>query len=375
MRRVLLVSLVAATLVVAGCGSDSEGGGSGESSEPIQIGFVGDLTGPVAPYSKASLEGAKIAVAEANEAGGVKGRKIELKVYDDKNNPIQTVNIAKRTASTVPALIVASGSANVLAAGPVIERAGIPFIATVSSNAAVTGSGWKWVNRVHLSDADQVKEVIAYGAQTMKLKRFAVIHDTSDLGRGGQKLVKDNLAALGMELVSDQSYAPETNDFSTQINALREAKPDAVVFWGLLDQGSRIAEQMQSLGMRDVQLLGGGGLVSDEFIKLAGKASEGTIAAWAYVDPDNQVFTSLAAKYEKAAGRPPDVFAAQSYDGARILIDALKRAGTEPEPLQKAIRATRYSGAVGDIGFDATGQNTRTIHLGQVKDGKWTLLK
>jgi branched-chain amino acid transport system substrate-binding protein len=147
------------------------------------------------------------------------------------------------------------------------------------------------------------------------------------------------------------------------------------VFWGTLDAGARIAEQMRSLGMDDVQLLGGGGLVSNEFIELAGKASEGTVAAWAYVDPDNATFKQMADRYQRDAKREPDVFAAQSYDGTRILLDAIRKAGTEAEPLQQAIRATRYSGAVGDISFDDTGQNVRTIHLGEVKDGEWTLIK
>lgn len=372
MRRVLMAVAVAAMVLIAGCGSGTGGGGSGGS---IQIAFIGDLTGPVAPYSKASLEGVKIAFEEANAAGGVNGKKLELKTYDDKNNPIQTVNIAKRAVPDATASIVASGSANVLAAGPTFERAGRPFIVTVSSNPAITTSGWKWVDRVHLSDADQVKRVITYAARDRGLKRFAVIHDTSDLGRGGESLVKQTLKGLGMTLVSDQSYSPDTNDFSTQINALRDAKPDAVVFWGLLDAGARIAEQMNSLGMRDVQLLGGGGLVSDEFIDLAGKASEGTVAAWAYVDPKNPTYQKLAKSYKADTGRAPDVFAAQSYDGARILIDALKKAGTDPDALQQAIRASKYSGAVGDISFTGDGQNTRTIHLGEVKHGHWTLVE
>jgi branched-chain amino acid transport system substrate-binding protein len=365
------MACAAVALGATSCGG-SDDGAAGDG--PITIGFIGDLTGPVAPYSRASLEAAKIAIDETNKAGGIDGRQVKLDVYDDKNNPIQTVNIAKRIAPNVTAAIVASGSANVLAAGPALERAQLPFVVTVSSNPAVTGSDWKWVNRVHLSDADQVKAVIEYGVAKLGLKRVAMIHDTSDLGRGGQELIAARLQEKGMKAVSDQSYAPETNDFSTQINALREADPDGVAFWGTLDGGARIAEQMRSLGMTDVQMLGGGGLVSNEFIELAGEASEGTVAAWAYVDPDNETFKGMAEKYRQAAKRDPDVFAAQSYDGTRILVDAIRKAGTEAEPLQQAIRATKYSGAVGDISFDETGQNIRTIHLGEVKDGEWTLI-
>jgi branched-chain amino acid transport system substrate-binding protein len=228
---------------------------------------------------------------------------------------------------------------------------------------------------VHLSDADQVNAVLDYAIKERGLKKIALIHDTSDLGRGGEKLILAKLQEAGLQPAANESYAPETNDFSSQVNALRDAQPDAVVFWGTLDAGARVAEQMRSAGMDSVQLLGGGGLVSNEFVDLAGKAATGTVASWAYVDPNNATLKSMSTQYEKAAKRAPDVFAAQSYDGMRILIDALKKAGTDPGPLQEAIRATKYSGAVGDISFGDTGQNVRTIHLGEVKDSEWSLLK
>src|SRR5690606_10955169 len=115
--------------------------------------------------SIASLEGLRVAIDEVNANGGVNGREIRLKSYDDANDPIQTVNIAKREVSSAAAVVIASASSNVLAAGPELEKAGVPFFVTVSSNPAVTTSGWNWVNRVHLSDDDQITRILTYAVE------------------------------------------------------------------------------------------------------------------------------------------------------------------------------------------------------------------
>jgi branched-chain amino acid transport system substrate-binding protein len=368
-----LVGLVA--VAVAACGTPQEQGATGETpTGDIEIAFIGDFVNAAAPYSTASFEGAKLAVDEINEAGGVDGRTLVLSNYDDKNEPVQAVSIAQRVASEATAVIQGGSSSTTLAAIPYIEQAGKPFFVTVSSNPAVTGSGYAWANRVHLSDADQVKKLVAYAVESGDFERIALVHDTGDYGTGGGRLAEEELAELGVEPVSVQTYNVGATDFSPQVNALRDADVDAVIFWGQLDFGARFAEQMTSLGLADVQLLGGSGFVSNTYLELAGEASDGTIATWAYLDPQNPVVKKLSEAYESRTNRNLDVYAAQSYDLVNLLAEAIEKAGTEPEALQKAIRASQHEGAVGELTFDETGQNVRQIELGVVREAKWVLL-
>jgi branched-chain amino acid transport system substrate-binding protein len=369
-------------LILGACGSSKEDAPAATSdsgtkdTSPIEIAFIGDLSGPVAPYSKASLAGLKIAIDEANAAGGVDGRQLDLKSYDDTNDPIQTVNLSKRAAPSASAVVIASASSPVLAASPELDAAGVPFFVTVSSNAKVTTSGWKWVNRVHLSDADQVDKIVDHAVTKLKLKRIGMIYDTSDFGKGGLGLAQAAMKKRNVELVAEQGYNLGANDFSAQVNALRDAKLDGLLAWGDVDGVSRVTEQLKSLGVTNLQVLGGGGIVSNKFIELAGKAAEGAVASWAYVDPNNAVVKSMSDKYKTAEGRDVDVFAAQSYDAGRIIVQAVKTAGTsDKQKLQAAIRAIQYEGAVGKLSFDTTGQNVRQVRLGTVRDGKWTLLE
>lgn len=374
MRRLSCLLCFAVLFASAACGSpQEEGSGGAEDSGPINIAFIGDFTGPLAPFSTASNEGLQLAVDEINDAGGADGRELTVEVFDDKNDPIQTVNIAKRIADTADLVVIGSGSAGVLSAGPFLEDNGVPYFVTVSSNPAVTESDWQWVNRVHLSDADQIDALIAHAVEDLGLENIGVLHDTSDFGAGGADLVKAELEERGMTVAAGESYNVGANDFSTQINALRGADLDAIVFWGLLDAGARVAEQLDSLGV-DAQLIGGGGLVSDKFIELAGPAAEGTVASWAYIDPENAVAAALSESYEARTDRQLDVFAAQSYDAGRIVAQAIEEAGTvEPEALQQAIRGIEYEGAIGELTFDGQGQNVRQIFIGKVENGEWTL--
>ena len=260
-----LVGLLA--VAVAACGTPQEQSATeGSASGDIEIAFIGDFVNAAAPYSTASFEGAKLAVEEINEAGGVDGRTLVLSPYDDKNEPVQAVSIAQRVSSEATAVIQGGSSSTVLAAIPYIEQAGKPFFVTVSSNPAVTESGYAWANRVHLSDADQVKKLVEYTQEVGGFERIAIVHDTGDYGTGGGRLAEEELAEHGVEPVTVQTYNVGATDFSPQINALRDADVDAVIFWGQLDFGARFAEQMESLGLADVQLLGGSGFVSTKYV-------------------------------------------------------------------------------------------------------------
>jgi branched-chain amino acid transport system substrate-binding protein len=376
-RSKALMPLVGSLAVVlAACGTPAEKGGTGEASTSgdIEIAFIGDFVNAAAPYSTASFEGAKLAVEEINGDGGVDGRDLVLSNYDDKNEPVQAVSIAQRVAPEAAAVIVGGSSSTTLAALPYIEQAGKPFFVTVSSNPGVTESGYAWANRVHLSDADQVKKLVEYTQESGDYERIALVHDTGDYGTGGGRLAEEALAQHDVEPVSVQTYNVGATDFSAQINALRDADVDAVIFWGQLDFGARFSEQMTSLGLADVQLLGGSGFVSDTYLELAGEAADGTIATWAYLDPKNPIVEKLSETYESRTGRHLDVFAAQSYDLVHLLAEAIEEAGTDPEALQQAIRASQYEGAVGPLSFDDKGQNVRQIELGVVRDDAWGLL-
>jgi len=108
--------------------------------KPVVIAVMGDFTGPIAPYGTAGFQGATIAAEEINAAGGIKGAQVQLKQYDERNDPVEGVTIARRIGDEALVVLMTSGSSPALSAGPVLDRAGIPFITTVCS----TSRRWGW---------------------------------------------------------------------------------------------------------------------------------------------------------------------------------------------------------------------------------------
>ena len=344
------------------------------AKKPIVIGVMGDFSGPIAPYGTACFQGATIAAEEINAAGGIKGAPIQLKQYDEKNDPVEGVTIAKRLGDEVLAILMTSGSSPALSAAPVLDRAGIPFITTVAANPAVTESGWKYVNRLHLSDRDQVERVLQYAVEVDKFTKIGVLYDTSDYGIGGRDIALKTLAKRNMQPAVVEGWKQTDADFSSQIVKLKNSGAQGVVVWGTVEGAVRIAQQMHSLGLDKTKVYGGGGLVTQKYIDLGGKAVEGTIATWAYLDPNNPKVRGLIAKYEPRFKRKVDVFTAQGYDAIHILAQAIGQAGdsfSDRPAIQKAIRSIKYQGAVGEVTFDDNGQNVRKIVIARVENGKF----
>ena len=344
------------------------------AKKPIVIGVMGDFSGPIAPYGTAGFQGATIAAEEINAAGGIKGAPIQLKQYDERNDPVEGVTIAKRLGDEVLAILMTSGSSPALSAAPVFDRAGIPFITTVAANPAVTESGWKYVNRLHLSDRDQVERVLQYAVEVDKFTKIGVLYDTSDYGIGGRDIALKTLAKRNMQPAVVEGWKQTDADFSSQIVKLKNSGAQGVVVWGTVEGAVRIAQQMHSLGLDKTKVYGGGGLVTQKYIDLGGKAVEGTIATWAYLDPNNPKVRGLVAKYEPRFKRKVDVFTAQGYDAIHILAQAIGQAGdsvSDRPAIQKAIRSIKYQGAVGEVTFDDNGQNVRKIVIARVQNGKF----
>ncbi|OGK95724.1 MAG: hypothetical protein A2W08_07335 [Candidatus Rokubacteria bacterium RBG_16_73_20] len=365
--RCRLVAVALALLVPAFVAAQS-------AKKPIVIGVMGDFSGPIAPYGTAGFQGATIAAEEINAAGGIKGAPIQLKQYDEKNDPVEGVTIAKRLGDEVLAVLMTSGSSPALSAAPVFDRAGIPFITTVAANPAVTESGWKYVNRLHLSDRDQVERVLQYAVEVDKFTKIGVLYDTSDYGIGGRDIALKTLAKRNMQPAVVEGWKQTDADFSSQIIKLKTSGAQGVVVWGTVEGAVRIAQQMHSLGLDKTKVYGGGGLVTQKYIDLGGKAVEGTIATWAYLDPNNPKVRGLVAKYEPRFKRKVDVFTAQGYDAIHILAQAIGQAGdsvSDRPAIQKAIRSIKYQGAVGEVTFDDNGQNVRKIVIARVQNGKF----
>ncbi len=256
----------------------------------------------------------------------------------------------------VQAVLGEVASSNSLAAAPVAQEAKIPMITPSSTNPKVTEVG-DYISRVCFIDPFQGSVMAKFAANTLKAKTAAIIGDVqSDYSKGLTQFFTQEFTKLGGKVVAEQKYAQTDPDFKAQLTAIRNTNPDVIYIPGYYGQVAIIAKQARELGM-NMPLLGGDGWDSPELWKLGGDALKNAYISNHYSAenpaPEIQNFVkAYQAKYNVV----PDSLAALAYDAAKVLADAIKRAGgTDSAKLKDAINATKdFKGVTGSITLDAS---------------------
>jgi branched-chain amino acid transport system substrate-binding protein len=342
--------LLAGSFLLAGCGPK-------EDANTIVIGEYGSLTGGQATFGTSTHEGLMLAVEQANEAGGVKGKKITVVTLDDEGKPEEAVVAATKLINQdhVKALIGEVASSNSIAAAPVAQAAHVPMISPSSTNIEVTRKG-DYIFRVCFIDPFQGKVMADFSSNNLKAKTAAILRDIkSDYSVGLADVFKARFTALGGKLVADESYASGDIDFKAQLTTLRAKKPDVVFVPGYYTEVGLIAKQASQLGLK-APLLGGDGWDSSKLYEIGGKALDGCYFSNHYTSEsaDPRVVDYLAKYKAKYNGKVPDSLGTLGYDAGKVLIGAMNRAKSLDGPdLRDAIAATKdFPGVTGNITID-----------------------
>ncbi|HEY5706137.1 MAG TPA: ABC transporter substrate-binding protein [Terrimicrobiaceae bacterium] len=327
------------------------------AQEEIAIGEFASLTGGSASFGQSSHKGTALAIDEINAAGGVLGKKLKLITDDDQSLAGQPATIVRKLISQdkVVAVLGEVASSKSLEAAPICQQSKIPMISPASTNPKVTEVG-DYIFRVCFIDPFQ-GTVMSKFAQSKGWKNVAVLTDVKqDYSVGLAEFFIKDFTASGGKIVKDQKYSTGDKDFKPQLTSIKAAKPDAIFVPGYYAEVSLIAKQARLLGIK-APLLGGDGWVGDSLLKVAGDSLDGSFFSCHFSSDDKapkvqEFVKNFKAKYN---GEVPDDMAALGYDSAKILADAIKRAGTtEPEKLRDAIAATKdHDGITGKITLDA----------------------
>lgn len=373
MRKLLLGIGVAATVfALAGCpGSGGGGGGAQSGSGPIAVGYYGDMTGNTATFGTSTKDGIDLAVEEINQSPPL-GRPLEIHTEDDQGKPEQAASVVTKliTQNQVVAVLGEVASSNSLAAAPICQKEKIPMISTASTNEQVTQVG-DYIFRICFIDPFQGAVMAKFATNTLKAKTAAILKDVkSDYSTGLAKSFKETFTSLGGQIVAEQSYSNGDINFNAQLSTIKQANPDVVFVPGYYNEVGTIGRQARDMGLK-VPLLGGDGWDSPELFKSAGTALEGCYFSNHYspesTEPAVQEFIKkFKAKYND---RTPDAMAALGYDTAKILADAIKRAGsTDSTALRDAIAGTKdFAGVTGTITLDENRNAKKPAVVLQIK--------
>ena len=331
--------------------------GSVKSTTPeIVVGEYSSLTGPEATFGQSTHDGVTLAFDEINAAGGVLGRKLRLVTEDDQSKAEEAASAVTKLISSnaVTAVIGEVASSNSLAAAPICESAKIPMITPSSTNPDVTKKG-QYIFRMCFLDSYQGPVLARYVANDLHLKRAGLLTDVrSDYSRGLGDEFERVFIAQGGQIVARQSYAKGDNDFKPQLTTIAAASPQIIFVPGYYNDVAPIVVQGRDLGIR-VPFLGGDGWESPKLLEIGGKALEGCMYSNHYHSDDPApLIHDFVQKYKERFGAKPDSIAALAYDSARVLADAMRRAGPnfDSKSLRDALAATRnFAGVTGTITF------------------------
>jgi branched-chain amino acid transport system substrate-binding protein len=357
MRR-LLLSLLAVSALAA-CKKPDQGGGAqtANAEGPIVIGEVGSMTGTEATFGLSSANGIQLAIDEFNAKGGVKGRQLQVKVLDDQGRPEEAATAATRLISSehVIALLGEVASTRSMFMAPKAQQAKVPMVTPSSTNPAVTQKG-DYIFRACFIDPFQGYVAATFATENLKVKKVAVLKDVrNDYSVGLAKNFIDSFTKTGGQIVSQESYSNGDVDFKAQLTNIKGAAPQALYVPGYYTDVGLIARQARETGIK-VPLLGGDGWDSEKLYEIGGDAIVGSYFSNHYSpdDPSPRI-QEFVAKYKKAyGGQTPDSLAAQAYDAAGMLVDAMKRAKDLTGPsIRDALAATKgYPGVTGNITLD-----------------------
>ncbi len=351
MRIASAVLALVTAIGLAGCGPTDSGGG------PIKIGHFASLTGDTATFGQSTDHGMRMAIEEINAAGGVLGRPLDLVTEDDRSVTEEARSAAQKLLQRdgVVALLGEVASSRSLAAAPEAQRARVPMISPASTNPKVTEVG-DYVFRTCFIDPFQGAVMARFAHADLGARRVAILFDfKQDYSVGLADFFRQTFQKLGGEIVADERYTSGDIEFRAQLTTIRAANPDAVFVPGYYTELGLIAKQARELGIT-APFLGGDGWDSEKTLEIGGAAVEGYYFSTHYsAESDDPRVREFVARFKEKHGAVPDAMAALGYDAARILADALARAGaTDGAKLRDAIAATRdFSGITGKITIDA----------------------
>ncbi len=392
-RRLLIKSAaavfaVATTLALTACGDKTPPPAAKKADAPkapevqvIKIGSASPLTGTEAHIGIDIRNGVQLAIEDANKANvqiGGKPVKFELVAEDDEANPTKATTVAQKLVDAKVAGVVGHfNSGASIPASKIYADAGIPQISPSSTNPDYTLKGYKTTFRVVAHDGQQGPTLGRFALDKLKAKNIAVIDDATAYGQGLADNFEATVKAGGAKVVAREHTTNKDTDFKAILTKIKGKNPDLIMFGGIDPQAAPMKKQMAELGIK-AQFIGGDGMQTPNFIKLAGDAAEGAYASIPGLPKETMPGgKEFLAKYKAKFNAEVELFAPMGYDAVMVFIEAMKRAGSaDPTKFLAEISKTNYTGVIGPIAFDDKGDLTNgpiTIYV--VKGGKWEALE
>ncbi len=391
MRIRFLPILFALALMLAACGGAAAPAASGGAAAPtaaaagggpIVVGGGFALTGDESALDLPAANGAKLAAKEINAAGGVLGRQINLVVHDTQYKMDVTAQVAKQFVEQdkVVAVVGFTDTDSVLAAGPTIQGAGLPFITAGATSPKIPSQVGDKMFLACFGDNVQAAAGAEFGFKQYGKSAYLLWDKGVEYTTLLAGYFKARFTELGGTIALEDQYDDKATDFSAQIAKLKALSPQPSFYYiaAMPYNVGPVVKQLRDAGLTG-PVLGGDGYDTPDLVNVAGKAADNVFfTTHALMDAQGGTdgIKKFIAAYNKEYGHDPEnAFAALGYDAVYLLADAIKRAGsTDAGAIQQAIKATKdFPGITGKITFGASNVPQKGVTIIGVKDSKLAL--
>mgnify|MGYP001627443398 CR=1 FL=1 len=384
MKKLLTLAMLAATVGLAACSKKEEAAGespvaaSGELV--VRIGHAAPLTGPQAHLGKDNENGVRLAIEELNakgiEIGGRKAR-FEMISEDDQADPRIATTVAKKFVDDKVNVIIGHlNSGTTIPSSRIYHDAGLVQVSPSATNPKYTQQGYAGAFRVMANDIQQGKALGEFAVKDMGAKRIAIIDDRTAYGQGLADEFEKAVVANGGSVIVREYTNDKASDFTAILTKIKGQNPDVLFYGGMDGQGAPMARQMKTLGLA-AKFLGGDGINTAEFMKLAGPAAEGVTSSLPGVPLESMPKgPDFKQRFEAKYG-VIQLYAPYCYDAMMVIAEAMRRAGSaEPAKYLPELRKTEHDGVTARIRFDDKGDLTGgLISVYRVEGGQWKLLR
>lgn len=370
----LLTAVSMLGVMLTGCGSSPAA-----DSKEIKIGGNFELTGGIANYGKQTMNGVQLAIKEANAAGGVLGKQIKLVIADNKSEPSEATNAATKLINQdkVSLIIGPVTSSSVLATLQVGQDNKIPIVTPTATSTKVTVENGKvrpYAFRSCFIDPFQGTVMANFAAKSLKAKTAVIYVDSSsDYSKGLSEAFEAQFVKNGGVVVGKEAFLQKDQDFKSTLTKIKVLNADTIFIPAYYEEVGKIVKQARELGIT-VPMIGTDGWDDPKVVEFAGvEALNNTFFSnhYSVQDTDPRIQKFVAA-YKAEYGQEPNALAALGYDGALMVIDAIKRANsTDPSKVRDALEQTKDLQVVtGIISLDAEHNPIKSGVVIEMKDGK-----
>jgi branched-chain amino acid transport system substrate-binding protein len=354
-----------------------------QNKETVKIGAIFAVTGPASFLGAPEAKTAQMLIEEINADGGVDGKNLELVLKDSTGSPEKAISFAKQLIdeNKVFAIIGPSTSGESMKIKSICEDAKVILVSCAAAESIVNPIA-KYVFKTPQKDSDAAQMILTL-MKKKGITRIGVVSSNDGFGKEGKKQLEKLAPKAGVQILISEVYDKKATDLTGVLTKIKAKNVQAVINWSIVPAQSIIAKNMKQMNL-NVPLFQSHGFGNIKYVKEAGEAAEGIIFPCGRLlicdelagnHPQKEVLKKYKKEYEGKYGEDASTFGGHAYDALMVLVEAMKKGGSDREKTRDALENLKgFAGTGGVFNYspaDHTGLDINGFELLTVKGGKF----